>query len=108
MQESNKKIIRYIKGLFDDDYLIITGALEDIAKNIFTVSKTVSEIDISIIVNDGFVVLRFIYDGDMYEPFKNKKLLGTDHIKDLNNLNHEFNYYSMFDMNFSYVKVFKD
>ena len=94
-------------GSIDDDYLIITGALEDIAKNIFTVSKTVSEIDISIILDDGFVVLRFIYDGDLYNPFNNEELFERDHIGDLNNLKHEFNYYNMFDMNFSYVKVFK-
>ena len=49
MQESNKEIIRNIKGVFEEDYLIITGALEDIAKNLFIVEKTVSEIDISVI-----------------------------------------------------------
>lgn len=107
MQESNKEIIRHIKELFDDDYLIITGALEDIAKNIFTIEKTVSEIDISIIVNDGFIVLRFIYDGDVYDPFKNENLLATQHIKDLDKVNHTFDFYRMFDMNFSYLKVFK-
>ena len=41
MQESNKEIIRNIKGVFEEDYLIITGALEDIAKNLFIVEKTV-------------------------------------------------------------------
>lgn len=108
MQESNKEIIRNIKGVFEEDYLIITGALEDIAKNLFIVEKTVSEIDISVIVNEDFVVLRFIYDGDSYDPFKNEKLLGKQHIKDLNELNHSFDFYRMFDMNFAYVKVFKN
>ena len=108
MQESNKEIIRNIQRVFDDDYMIITGALEDIAKNIFIVEKTVSEIDISIILNESYVILRFIYDGELYDPFKNEKLLNTEHIKALNNLNHTFNYYTMFDMNFSYVKVFKE
>ena len=108
MQESNKEIIRNIKGVFEEDYLIITGALEDIAKNLFIVEKTVSEIDISVIVNEDFVVLRFIYDGDSYDPFKNEKLLGKQHIKDLNELNHSFDFYRMFDMTFAYVKVFKN
>ena len=107
MQESNKDIIRHIKELFDDDYLIITGALEDIAKNIFTLEKSVSEIDISVIVNEGFVILRFIYDGYDYNPFENNELLKTEHIKGLNKLNHDFDYYRMFDMNFSYLKVYK-
>ena len=108
MQESNKMIIKYIRDLFGDDSLIIIGALEDIAKNIFTYEKSVSEIDISIIINDGFVVLRCIYDGYAYDPFETSKLLKTSHIKALNNLNHDFDYYRMFDMNFSYLKVFKD
>ena len=108
MQESNKKIIQNIQKVFNDDYLIITGALEDIAKNIFIVENTVSEIDISIILDHSHVILRFIYDGNLYDPFKNEKLLNTEHIKDLSNLNHTFNYHSMFDMNFSYVLVFKD
>ena len=108
MQESNKDIIRNIKNLFEDDYLIIAGALEDIAKNLFIIEKTVSEIDISVIVNDGYIVLRFIYDGEKYEPFKNKELLEQQHIIDLNKLEHYFDYYRMFDMNFAYVKVFKN
>lgn len=105
MQEQNKEIIQNIKRLFSDDYLIITGVLEDIAKNIFIVEKTVSEIDISIILNDGFMVLRFIYDGEIYNPFENDKLLAKEHITDLDKLNHTFNYYRMFDMNFTYVKI---
>ena len=108
MQESNKDIIRNIKNLFEDDYLIIAGALEDIAKNLFIIEKTVSEIDISVIVNDGYIVLRFIYDGEKYEPFKNKELLEQQHIIDLNKLEHYFDYYRMFDMNFAYVKLFKN
>ena len=108
MQESNKKIIENIKHVFADDYLIITGTLEDIAKNIFTLDKSMSEIDISIIINNGFLVLRFIYDGDAYNPFENSELLKTDNIKRLNKFNHDFDYYSMFDMNFSYVKIFND
>ena len=108
MQESHKKIIENIKYVFDDDYLIITGALEDTVKNIFTVDKSMSEIDISIIINNGFLVLRFIYDGDAYNPFKNSELLKTDNIKSLNKFNHDFDYYNMFDMNFSYVKIFND
>ena len=75
MMESNKKIIRNIKKVFGDDYLIVTSALEGIAKNIFEAEKTVCEIDISIILNDDFVVLRFIYDGNLYGPFKNDKLI---------------------------------
>ena len=67
--------------------------------------KTVSEIDISIIINDGFMVLRFIYDGEIYNPFENDKLLAKEHITDLDKLNHTFNYYRMFDMNFTYVKI---
>ena len=63
MQESNKQIIQNIKKVFDEDYLIITGALEDIAKNIFVVETTLSKIDISIIIYDNYTVLRFIYDG---------------------------------------------
>lgn len=105
MQESNKNIIINIKDLFEDNYLIITGALEDIAKNLFTVKKTISEIDISIIVNDGFILLRFIYDGKIYEPFKNKELLENPHMKDLNKMEHDFDYYRMFDLNFTYVKI---
>lgn len=108
MQESNKKIIENIKYVFDNDYLIITGTLEDIAKNIFTVDKTMSEIDISIIINNGFVVLRFIYDGDPYNPFENSELLKNYNIKKLNKFNHDFDYHSMFDMNFTYVKIFND
>lgn len=108
MQESNKKIIENIKYVFDDDYLIIIGALEDIAKNIFTVDKSMSEIDISIIINNGFIVLRFIYDGDTYNPFKNSELLKNDNIKNLNKFHHDFDYHGMFDMNFTYVKIFKD
>lgn len=105
MQESNKNIIINIKDLFEDNYLIITGALEDIAKNLFIVKKTISEIDISIIVNDGFILLRFIYDGERYEPFKNKELLENPHMKDLNKMEHDFDYYRMFDLNFTYVKI---
>ena len=108
MQDSNKKIIEHIEGLFNDDYLIITGTLEDIAKNIFTSEKSESEIDISVIINNGFVVLRFIYGGYAYNPFENSELLNTDHIKSLNKLDYEFDYYNLFDMNFSYVKVYKD
>ena len=108
MHESNKKIIENIKYVFDKDYLIITGTLEDIAKNIFTVDKTMSEIDISIIINNGFVVLRFIYYGDTYNPFKNRELLETKNIKELNKFNHDFDYHTMFNMNFSYVKIFND
>ena len=93
--------------IFHDVYLIITGALEDIVKNLFTVEKSVSEIDVSIIVNNGYLVLRFIYDGHTYNPFENSKLLKTDHIKGLDKFNHNFNYYNMFDMNYSYVKIYK-
>ena len=108
MMESNKKIIRNIKKVFGDDYLIVTSALEGIAKNIFEAEKTVCEIDISIILNDDFVMLRFIYDGNLYRPFKNDKLIESENFRDLNKFNHEFNFYRMFDMNFSYVKVFDD
>ena len=108
MEDSNKEIIRSIKGLFEDDYLIITGALEDIAKNLFNTTKTIKEIDISVIVYDGYIIFRFIYDGKKYDPFKNKILLKQRKITNLNKMKHYFDYYRMFDMNFSYIKVFKD
>ena len=108
MEDSNKEIIRSIKGLFEDDYLIITGALEDISKNLFNTTKTINEIDISVIVYDGYIIFRFIYDGKKYDPFKNKILLKQRKITNLNKMKHYFDYYRMFDMNFSYIKVFKD
>lgn len=108
MEDSNKEIIRSIKGLFEDDSLIITGALEDIAKNLFNTTKTINEIDISVIVYDGYIIFRFIYDGKKYDPFKNKILLKQRKITNLNKMKHYFDYYRMFDMNFSYIKVFKD
>ena len=72
------------------------------------VGLLISEIDISVIVNDGYIILRFIYDGERYEPFKNKELLEQKYIIDLNKLKPYFDYYRMFDLNFAYVKVFKD
>lgn len=108
IKESNKEIHKNIKKIFYKDYSIITGALEDIAKNIFKKDKKLSEIDISLIVNDGFIVLRFIYDGEIYEPLKNEKLLEKENIKKLNQLNHKFDYYRLLDMNLSYIKILKD
>lgn len=108
IKESNKEIHKNIKKIFYKDYSIITGALEDIAKNIFKKDKKLSEIDISLIVNDGFIVLRFIYDGEIYEPLKNEKLLEKENIKKLNQLNHKFDYYRILDMNLSYIKILKD
>ena len=108
MRESNKKIMHNIQRVFCEDYLIIAQALEDITKNIFIMEDALSEIDISVIVDDDYIMLRFIYDCKLYNPFKNDELVNTKHIKDLNNLNHTFHYHTMFDMNFSYVKVYKD
>lgn len=108
MKDSNKEIIKNIKKIFNDDYLIIIGTLKDITKNIFTMDKKLSEIDISLIVNDGFIVLRFIYDGEIYEALKNEKLLEKENIKKLNQLNHKFDYYRILDMNLSYIKILKD
>ena len=108
MKDSNKEIIKNIKKLFKDDYLIIIGALEDITKNIFSMDKKLSEIDVSLILNDDFVVLRFIYDGKTYEPLKNEKLLEKENIKKLNQLNHKFDYYRILDINLSYIKILKD
>ena len=107
MKDSNKEIIKNIKKLFKDDYLIIIGALEDITKNIFSMDKKLSEIDVSLILNDDFVVLRFIYDGKTYEPLKNEKLLEKENIKKLNQLNHKFDYYRILDINLSYIKILK-
>ncbi|WP_295723261.1 hypothetical protein [uncultured Methanobrevibacter sp.] len=108
MKYSNKEIIRNIKKLFNEDYLIITGVLEDITKNIFTMNKRLSEIDISLNVNEDFILLKFIYDGETYEPLKNEILLEKENIKKLNKLNYQFDYYRILDMNFSYIKIVKD
>ena len=70
MRESNKKIMHNIQRVFCEDYLIIARALEDITKNIFIMEDALSEIDISVIVDDDYIMLRFIYDGKLYNPFK--------------------------------------
>lgn len=108
MRESNKKILFNIQRVFYEDYLIIARALEDITKDIFNMEDALSEIDISVIVDNNYMMLRFIYDRKLYNPFKNEELLNTTHIKELNNLNHTFHYHTMFNMNFSYVRVYND
>lgn len=82
----------------------IALALEDIAKDIFVADDVLSEIDISIMVDDDYMILRFIYEGEIYNSFKNGELLNAKHISDLNNFNHSFNYYMMFNMNFSILR----
>ena len=83
----------------------IALALEDIAKDIFVADDVLSEIDISVMVDDDYMMLRFIYDCELYNPFENDELLNGEHIRDLNNFNHAFNYHSMFDLNFSYSRT---
>ena len=67
--------------------------------------KKLSEIDVSLILNDDFVVLRFIYDRKTYEPLKNEILLEKENIKKLKKYNHHFDYYRMLDLNYSYIKI---
>ena len=105
MRESNKKVVENIQRVFGKDYLIIVLAPEDIANSIFVADDALSEIDISVMVDDDYMMLRFIYDGELYDPFENDELLHGEHIRDLNNFNHAFNYHSMFDMNFSYSRT---
>ncbi len=108
IQDSNEENIKNIKKIFNAEYLIITGALDDITKNIFSMDKKLSKIDVSLILNDDFVVLRFIYDGKTYDPLKNEKLLEKENIKKLKKYNHHFDYYRILDLNYSYIKINKD
>ena len=107
MQEDNKDIIRSIEDVFGGDSAIITGAFENVAKDIFITEKSVSEIDMSLIITEDRMLLRFIYDGEVYNPFNSEKLLKSDNIETLIQSDYysSFDYYSMFDMNFAYIKI---
>ncbi|WP_295722409.1 MATE family efflux transporter [uncultured Methanobrevibacter sp.] len=105
MQKSNKEIIKSIESIFSRDYLIITKSLECIAKNIFNEEKNINKIDISIINNKDQTIIRLIHEGNAYNPFENEKLSQFEYIKNLKTFKYSFDYYRLFELNFSYINI---
>ena len=102
--EYSDELLEKIEAIFKDYAPLFFSSVEGICENIFEHEPSVDQIDVTVRLVDGNAVVLFIDDGELYNPFNNKKFNESQIIRKLKESNCEFDYTNVLGFNKSYVR----
>ena len=102
--EYSDELSEKIETIFKDYAPLFFSSVGGICENIFEHDPSVNEIDVTVRLVGGNAVVLFIDDGELYNPFNNKKFSESQTIRKLRKNNCEFDYTSVLGFNKSYVR----
>ena len=102
--EYSDELLEKIEAIFKDYSPLFFSSVGGICENIFEHDPSVNEIDVTVRLVDGNAVVLFIDDGELYNPFNNKKFNESQTIRKLRENNCEFYYTNVLGFNKSYVR----
>lgn len=102
--EYSDELLEKIETIFKDYAPLFFSSVEGICENIFEHEPSVDQIDVTVRLVDGNAVVLFIDDGELYNPFNNKKFNESQTISKLKESNCEFDYTNVLGFNKSYVR----
>ena len=102
--EYSDELLEKIEAIFKDYSPLFFSSVGGICENIFEHDPSVNQIDVTVRLVDGNAVVLFIDDGELYNPFNNKKFNESQTIRKLKESNCEFDYTNVLGFNKSYVR----
>ena len=103
LDSESKEVLYCIENVFGDDAPVISNSINDMCNNIFENESDVDDIDITIRLIDEKLYIVFTTDGTPYNPFSNDKLMKSDNMVKLSELNCQFDYDEILGFNKSYL-----
>ena len=93
-----------LEEIFGQYSQIVAASIRDTCETIFEHDPELHEVDITIRLINEMAVAQFLYEGELYNPFSNEKLLNSPNIKYLKDSNCKFEYTSVLGFNKSYIQ----
>ena len=107
LDEESGKVLHYIENTLKDDAITISNSMNDICNDIFENNEDIDDIDITIRLIDKELYIVLTNEGILYNPFSNEKLMKSENIRKLSDLNCELDYDDILGFNKSYL-IFKN
>jgi hypothetical protein len=102
--EYSDDLLEKIETIFKEYAPLFFSSVGGICENIFEHDSSITQIDVTVRLVDGNAVVLFIDDGELYNPFNNKKFSESQTIRKLKEKNCEFDYTNVLGFNKSYVR----
>jgi hypothetical protein len=102
LYEESGELAACIKNIFTNHASSLSNSINDVCNDIFE-NCDVDDIDLTIRLDGEKLYIVFTNEGRLYNPFSNEKLIESDNIRELSELECEFDYEEILGFNKSYI-----
>lgn len=102
LYEESGELAACIKNIFTNHTSSLSNSINDVCNDIFE-NCDVDDIDLTIRLAGEKLYIVFTNEGRLYNPFSNEKLIESDNIRELSELDCEFDYEEILGFNKSYI-----